>query len=300
MADVIDPSRTTYRFVHNPHSGNANRNAAIRREVDNFIQHSGLRADLVETSHPTHATQLARQAVAEGCNVIVAMGGDGTMNEVARAVVHTDATFGLIPGGSGNGLGRHLGLQGSISQALDTLIKGRVRPIDTGEINHHPFINVMGVGYDAELSGRLNHLTHRGLWPYLREGVNLWRKYQPTKFRIRHAGETRELFALMVAVANSDQYGYDCFISPGAQVDDGLLNLVIVKPINALQFAPLAYRMRRGTADQSPHVQLLSGDRFVIESDSETALHTDGEVIGKATQIEVAVRPQSLRMLVPA
>lgn len=300
MADVIDPSRTTYRFVHNPHSGNASRNAKIRAAVESFIQRENLRADLVETFHPTHATHLSRQAVADGCDVIVAMGGDGTMNEVAQAVAHSDAVFGLIPGGSGNGLGRHLGLQGSIPQALTTLINGRIRSIDTGEANRQPFFNIMGIGYDAELSVMFNRLTRRGLWPYLREGLKLWRSYRPAEYTVHGPGGTLTIEALMVAVANSDQYGYNCFISPGAEVDDSLLNLVLVKPVSALQFVPLAYRMRCGTADKSPHVKLLSGDRFLIETNVSSPIHTDGEVHEPTSRVEVGVRPQSLRMLVPA
>lgn len=300
MSDLIDPSRTTYRFVHNPHSGNSARNARIRTAVEEFIRAQRLNATVVETDAPTHATRLARQAVDEGCDVVVAMGGDGTMNEVAQAVVGSPVIFGLIPGGSGNGLGRHLGLQGSIPQVLETLIRGRIRSIDTGEAAGHPFFNVMGVGYDAALSERFNRLTRRGLRSYLREGIKLWRSYPPARYTIRQGDTTVTTEALMVAVANSDQYGYDCYIAPGARVDDALLNLVVVKPISALQFGPLAFRMRWGTADRSPHVRLMSGTQFIIETDRPQPIHTDGEVRASASQLVVNAVPRSLRMLVPA
>lgn len=300
MSDVIDPTRTIYRFVHNPHSGNPARNAKIRAAVEQFIRARQLKATVVETGAPAHATQLAREAVSEGCDVVVAMGGDGTMNEVAQAVVGSPVIFGLIPGGSGNGLGRHLGLQGSIPQALETLMGGRIRSIDTGEAARQPFFNVMGVGYDAVLSERFNRLTRRGLRSYLREGIRLWRSYPPARYTIHRGDETLTTDALMVAVANSDQYGYNCYIAPGARVDDARLNLVVVKPISALQFVPLALRMRQGSADRSPHVQLMSGERFVIETDQPQPLHTDGEVRAATSRLEVNVVPRSLRMLVPA
>ncbi len=300
MPAVIDPARTTYRIVHNPHSGDARRNARIVRATEQFIRDHRLRADRVETTGPTHATQLARQAIAEGCDVVVAMGGDGTMNEVAQAVVGSGVPFGLIPSGSGNGLGRHLGLHGPIEHTLAALVTGSIRSIDTGTADGRPFFNVMGIGYDAALSVRFNALTDRGLWPYLREGLKLWRAYRPANYTLQANDKVLHRVALMVAVANSDQYGYNCFIAPGAKVDDGRMSLVVVKPISALGFVPLAYRLRRGTAHQSPHVEGWEGEKFIIERTEAGPLHTDGEVHSSPARVEVNTLPRSLQILVPA
>jgi len=298
MPASINPARTTYRVIHNPKSGNASRNARNRQAAERFFRERRIQADFVETAGPNHATALAAQAVNDGCPIIVAMGGDGTMNEVARAVTHSDAVLGLIPCGSGNGLGRHLGLQGSVLQSLHALVSGRVREIDTGTADQHPFFNVTGIGYDADLSVRFNSLTDRGFWPYLRTSINLWRKYRPSRYVIHEGQQTHEFTALMVAVANSDQYGYNCFIAPGAKVDDGLLNLTVVRPVGALGFTALAYRMRRGSTAKSPAITLLTSDRFTIERPQPGYLHTDGEVHEAPARIDVAVQPRSLRILV--
>ena len=300
MTASIDPARTTFRIVHNPQSGHASKNAQTRAFAAQFFRDKGVQTEFAETQSSGHATVLAQQAVDEGCDVIVAMGGDGTMNEVAQAVNHSAAVFGLIPCGSGNGLGRHLGLHGPLQQSLEALLSGRIRLIDTGRANQQPFFNVMGVGFDADLSGHFNRLQSRGLWPYLRTGINLWRRYQPATYTIQFGNQTTTLSALMIAVANSDQYGYNCFISPGSKVDDGQLNLTVVKPVSLLGFAALAYRLRRGSAAKSPYLKLLCSDHFTIEREQAGSLHTDGEVHQTTARVEVTVQPASLRILVPA
>ncbi len=300
MTVPIDPARTTFRVVHNPHSGHAAKNAQTRAIAAQFFRDRGIPAKFIATQSPGHATVLAQQAVDEGCDVIVAMGGDGTMNEVAQAVNHSTAVFGLIPCGSGNGLGRHLGLHGSLQRTLESLVTGRIRMIDTGRANQRPFFNVMGVGFDADLSEQFNRLQSRGFWPYFRTGINLWRRYRPATYTIRFGDQTATLSALMIAVANSDQYGYNCFISPGAKVDDGQLNLTVVKPVNLFGFATVAYRLRRGSAAKSPYLTMFCHDRFTIERTNAGSMHTDGEVHQTNAQVDVAVQPASLRILVPA
>jgi diacylglycerol kinase (ATP) len=300
MPDQLDPSRTTYRIVHNPVSGSTAQNARLRRTTERFFEDRGVAVDFVETTHPTHATTLAQEAIDAGCDVVIAMGGDGTMNEVATAVTRSDAVFGLIPGGSGNGLGRHLGLHGPLPRTLQALLTGRVHSIDTGTANGLPFFNVMGIGYDADLSVEFNRLTQRGLWSYLKTGVNFWRNYPPERYVIRQDERQTEINALMIAVANSDQYGYNCYVAPGAKVDDGELNLTAIKPIRAYGFVPLAARLRFGTVRTSPAAQLMAGKTFIIERPSAGIIHTDGEVHQTSARVEVAVQPQSLKILVPA
>ena len=156
------------RFIFNPHSGSNRRNPYLRDRATAFIKERGLDATLVSTERPRHATELARQAVADGCGLVVAIGGDGTMNEVASALVDTPAVFGLIPCGSGNGLGRHVGIRKPNHGAFDTLLNGRPLPIDTGLVNGFAFFNAMGLGFEADIAVRFSRLTNRGLTGYVR------------------------------------------------------------------------------------------------------------------------------------
>lgn len=132
------------RFIFNPYSGHNRRNPHLRLRAAAFIQERGLDATVVDTLRPGHGTELAAAAVREGCGLVVAIGGDGTMNEVASALVDTPVLFGLIPCGSGNGLGRHVGIRRPDDGAFHTLLHGRPLPIDTGLVNGFPFFNAMG------------------------------------------------------------------------------------------------------------------------------------------------------------
>lgn len=289
-----------YRFIFNPRSGHNARNPRLLHHTRDFISAHRLDATLVATERPRHATELARRAVAEGCDVVVAVGGDGTMNEVGTALVGTAATLGLIPCGSGNGLGRHLGIPGPGRGAFRTLLQGRPRLIDTGTANGLPFFNAMGLGFDAEISDRFTRVTRRGFGAYVRTTLAVWRSFQPITVTVRTDTAQLESPAFIVAVANSDQYGNDCYIAPGARVDDGLFDLTIIKPVGLWAALPLAVRLFTGRLEGSPQVARLRAARFTIGRGAPGLIHTDGEVHPTFAMVEVALRPQSLRVLVPS
>ncbi|MFH1499559.1 MAG: diacylglycerol kinase family protein [Verrucomicrobiota bacterium] len=288
------------RFIFNPRSGHNARNPYLLERTRLFIAEHRLDADVVLTSHPRHATELARRAVDEGCDRVVAIGGDGTLNEVAAALVNTPAALGLIPCGSGNGLGRHLGIPGPGKGAYRTLLTGRVRQIDTGTAAGIPFFNAMGVGFDAEISTRFNHLHRRGLGAYIRTGFKAWNDYRPEHYRIQNGTSSVETAAFIATVANSDQYGNDCFIAPGASVDDGQLDLTLLTKVNLLTALPLAARLFAGKIGGGAGVIRLRGDHFTITRERPGPLHTDGEVHETGATIDVRVLPRSLNIVVPA
>ncbi len=288
-------------FIFNPQSGRNRRRPGLAAAIRDFIAARALDAQLRTTEGPGHATELARTAVHAGAEVIVAVGGDGTMNEIAQGVVHTPAALALVPCGSGNGLALHLGLPLSplAALAVATGPAGRIAAVDTGEADGRPFFNAMGVGLDAEVSARFNRLTRRGLPAYVRTAWRTWREVRPQCVTISGGGRTERLNALLVAVANSDQYGNHARIAPGARVDDGRLDLVAVRATGLPGALALVPRLFLGTLDRSPHVLRLGGTRFTIERDGPGALHTDGETHPAGARVEVAVRPRSLRLVVP-
>lgn len=287
------------RFIFNPHSGHNRRSPRLLNRTRDFIREHRLDATLVATERPLHATELAREAIDDGCDLIVAIGGDGTMNEVAAALVNTPATLGLIPCGSGNGLGRHLGIPGPNRKAFETLLHGTTRLIDSGQANGRAFFNVMGLGFDAEISERFTQVTRRGFGAYIRTTLSAWRSYQPQKVVIRSDREKLTTTAFILSVANSDQFGNNCYIAPGAKVDDGILNLTVLKPVNVLQAVPLGLRLFSARLTGSPQVEQLTGTRFVIERPAAGLIHTDGEPFSTERQVVVTVSPRSLRVLVP-
>jgi len=288
------------RFIFNPRSGHNAKNPHLLGRARAFIREHALDAEVVLTEHPRHATDLARRAIDDGCGLVVAIGGDGTLNEVAAGLVGTPAVFGLIPCGSGNGLGRHLGIPGPGKGAFRTLIEGRVRTIDTGEVNGIPFFNAMGFGFDAEIADRFNRLTQRGLTSYVRTTLGALFDYRAQPCHIRNGVASLQTTAFLLTVANSDQYGNDCFIAPGAQVDDGQLDLTVITRANLFNAAPLAARLFLKKIGGSTSVARFRGTNFTIERAAPGLVHTDGETHYAPAILEVNVRPLSLRVMVPA
>ncbi len=287
------------RFIFNPHSGSNRRNPYLRARAAAFIQERGLDATVVSTERPRHATELARQAVAEGCGLVVAIGGDGTMNEVATALVDTPAVFGLIPCGSGNGLGRHVGIRKPGDGAFCTLLEGRPMPIDTGLVNGFAFFNAMGLGFEADIAVRFSRQTSRGLAGYIRVGFPSFFAHQPERCTVRHAGGTAEVDAFTLAVMNSDQYGNDARVAPGAKLDDGRFELISVPQVGFLGACGMLYRLGTDSFDQVKAVTRFSGPEFVIERAKPGWIHTDGEPRATTSKLEITLKPKSLRIMVP-
>ena len=289
-------------FILNPTSGRNRRRPTLATHLRDFIASRSLDATVVTTDEPGHATRLARDAAVAGGKIVVAVGGDGTMNEVAQGLLHTPAALALVPCGSGNGLALHLGVPTALLPALE-LVAGsgaRIARIDTGDANGHPFFNAMGLGLDADVSRRFNTLTSRGLPAYVRTALAALREIRSERVVISTAEQRETLDILLVAVANSDQYGNNACIAPGARVDDGSLDLVAVRPVGIVGATTLAARLFSGRFDQSPHVSRLRGSRFVIERAAPGLIHTDGETHATGATVSVVVHPRSLRIVVPA
>jgi diacylglycerol kinase (ATP) len=253
------------RFIFNPYSGSNRRNPYLRDRAAAFIKERGLDATVVDTLRPRHATELAAQAVADGCQLVVAIGGDGTMNEVATALVDTPAVFGLIPCGSGNGLGRHVGIRKPGAGAFRTLLEGQAMPIDTGLVNGFAFFNAMGLGFEADIAVRFSRQTRRGLAGYIRVGLPSFFAHQPETVKVRHAGRMAHLEAFTLAVMNSDQYGNDARVAPGAKLDDGRFELISVPRVGFLSACGMLYRLGTDSFDQVKAVTRFSGAEFTVE-----------------------------------
>ncbi len=290
------------RIVFNPRSGRPRRISPVLPLLRRFISERALDADLVCTEGPGHATEIARDAVAAGCLRVVAVGGDGTVNEVAQALIHTPAALGLVPCGSGNGLALHLGLPRSLSGALElaTGTNGRVAELDTGVVNGLPFVNVMGLGLDADVSQRFNRLARRGLAAYAATALSAFLNRETARCHVTAGGQREAVEATLITVANSDQYGNHAKIAPRARVDDGVLDLVAVGPVGLLSGCLLGVRLFTGSLDSSARVRRIRAARFVIERPGAGIIHTDGETHMAGAQIEVSVRPRSLRVIVGA
>jgi len=300
-SDTREAMEGKMRLIFNARSGRLRRNAQLLPLLRNFIAARALDAELFLTEGPCHATFLAREAVLDGCARVIAVGGDGTVNEVAQAVRHTPAVLGIVPTGSGNGLARHLHLPNSAAAALELAAAAspRIADLDTGTVNGRPFFNAMGLGLDAEISRRFNRLTRRGLPAYVRTalGAFLTCRTEPCVIAAEERSDAMDI--MLIAIANSDQYGNGARIAPGARADDGLLDLVAVGRVGPIGAVILGARLFLGSFDRGSSVRRLRGPRFRIERTAPGIIHTDGEVHPADAHLEVVVHPRSLRVIIP-
>jgi YegS/Rv2252/BmrU family lipid kinase len=252
------------------------------------------------TERARHAAELAARAVASGQELVVAVGGDGTMNEVAGALVGQATVLGLVPCGSGDGLGRHLGIHGSLDHVFNVLRQGRPRTIDSGVADGHPFFSVAGLGLEAEIARDFNQRTNRGLLGYVATVPVSFLRSRTQDLMLTYDGRTEKLRVTSVAVANTRQWGNNAFIAPSARVDDGALDLVALAPATFLNAPATVLRLFNGTLEKSSRAAFRRAARFVIERAEPGPLQTDGEVHGAGTRVEFEVRPASLRVMCPA
>jgi len=221
------------------------------------------------------------------------------MNEVATGLVDTPTRFGLIPCGSGNGLGRHLGIRRPGQGAFRTLLGTNSLAIDTGVVNGAPFFNAMGLGFEADIAVRFSKLTRRGLPGYFRVGLPSFLSHHAEDLTVQHAGGSTPLQAFTLAVMNSDQYGNDARVAPGAKMDDGLFELVSVPRVGFFGACGMLYRLGTDSFDQVKAVTRISGHQFVIERAKPGWIHTDGEPRALTSRLEISLKPKSLRIMVP-
>jgi diacylglycerol kinase (ATP) len=253
------------------------------------------------TEYPGHARLLAAEEVARGTDVVIAWGGDGTVNEVGAALAFSPTALGIVPAGSGNGFGRALGLPRSPAAALATAFEGISRLVDLGEVGGRLFVNVAGLGLDAAIAHRFAEgPRERGLHVYVRLAASeLWR-HRPGRYVLEGDGFRHEGHALIVAIANSPQYGNGAVIAPGAVVDDGELDVVVVAPASRIGNMLRARRLFTGTLYRDPGVWARRTRAVRIEADAPVLFHVDGEPCVGEGPLDVKVHPRSLVVRVPS
>ena len=254
-----------------------------------------------ETLGRGDAATAARHALDAGSDRVVVWGGDGTLNEVATSLLDSGMRLGVIPGGSGNGLARGLGLPLDVAAAVRVAMLGRPRDIDTGLANGRSFLNLAGIGFDAAVAGRFNTSNlRRGLVPYLTSIYREWRTVAPQHFRIRlDESIPVEIDADLVVVCNGQQYGHGARVAPGASFDDGFLDVVAVPGITAARILGHGWRLFNGTVAKVPGVFAGRARRVQISHARPLPIHLDGEVNGAETTRTFEVRPRSLRVMTP-
>ena len=283
-------------FVVNPISGTQGKKA-ILKWIDERLDQSIYDYSIVKTEYAGHATQIAANAVKEKVDVVVAIGGDGTINEIARSLVHTNTALGIIPCGSGNGLARHLRIPMEPKAAIDVLNRGHELCIDYGKINNIPFFCTCGVGFDAFISLKFADSGKRGLLTYLENTLHESLTYQPETYEIENEEGTMKYKAWLIACGNASQYGNDAYIAPQASLTDGLMDVTIMEPFTVLDVPSLSFQLFNKTIDQNSRVKKMRAKKIKIHRVNDGVMHFDGDPLMAGKDLEVEIVPAGLRVI---
>lgn len=283
----------------NPISGTANKDylpETIRQVVDSSIFDLSIRF----TQRPNHAYQLAKEAAGNGYYGVIAVGGDGTVNETASALCDTNTALGIVPNGSGNGLARHLDIPMDINEALEIINNRNIGQYDYCTANNHPFFCTCGVGFDAQVSAKFAKSGKRGPLSYVKSAVSEYLKYRPQSYRITSPEGTIAEKAFIIACGNASQYGNNAYIAPNADMQDGLIDVTVILPITPLDTAMLGILLFSRHIDQDTNIISFRTPSLTIERDKSGIMHLDGETMMMPEKIEIRCHHLGLKVFTPA
>ena len=290
-------TKKTISFIINPISGTHKKDSwpeIIRQTIDS----SRFDIRIYFSEREGHASELALRQVEKGVKYIVAVGGDGTVNEVAKSLRDTPAAMGIVPCGSGNGLARHLHIPLKLTDALRLINNASVINIDYGLVNDMPFFCTFGTGFDARISHVFAKAKKRGFWTYLRLIIKEFFSYRSEKYKLKVDDNTLKTEAILLTVANSAQYGNNGYISPRADITDGKLDVCIVRPVSKFRAAFLAVRLLRKSIDKSSFYHTIRGEKITIRRKHEGEVHLDGNPYMMEKKLKVTIVPKGLKVLV--
>lgn len=284
-------------FIINLISGTSDK-AAIPGLIDQYLDKTQFEYEIAVTQYAGHASEIAAKAKDDGVDVVVAIGGDGTVNEVARAIVHSSTALGIIPCGSGNGLARHLLLPLNVRKAIEVINRCEIRQLDYGIINDYPFFCTCGMGFDAFVSMKFAEAGKRGPITYvenvLREGL----KYKPETYTIEDDNGTLRYKAFLISCANASQYGNNAYIAPQASMSDGLMDVIIMEPFDVFEAPQISIEMFSKTLDKNSKIKTFRTRHLHIHRDKPGVIHYDGDPVMTGADIDIELKPKGINIIV--
>jgi diacylglycerol kinase (ATP) len=292
-------AREKIAFIINPNAGRR-RSKNLVTSISRYLDMERYDPVFRFTKYAGHAPKLASRLLDDGYGRIVAVGGDGTVNEVASSLVERKASLGIIPTGSGNGLARYLNIPVRLAQAVKVLNHGSTFSIDAGKLNKHWFFCTCGVGFDARIGHKFAKSNKRGLRSYVRTIIREFRKYRPGKYKFTVDGEKFSRRAFLITIANAGQYGNNAYIAPSARIDDGWFDICIVKPFPLFKTLSLGLRLFNKSIERTPYVEVNRGKEIIFRKPKKKyVFHYDGEPVKfKNTKIKISMHHNCLEVLV--
>ena len=285
-------------FIINPVSGVMEKDNVID-VIESLFHDSGLDYNVRFTTKAGHAVSICNEEIEKGANTIIAVGGDGTINEIAGVLKDTAIVMGIIPSGSGNGLARHLHISMNIRKAIKLVLKNNIKKIDTASINDELFVSIAGVGFDALVARKFAKSRRRGFISYLKIVTEKYPKYKPKEYEIRFDNHIEKVKALFITFNNSDQFGYNTAIAPHASVSDGFLDLCIAQKPPIVAIPRLANLLYWRKIDQSKYISTYKSKEFTVNTPKSNWVNVDGEPRRLGKELKVRIYPESLNVIVP-
>jgi diacylglycerol kinase (ATP) len=288
----------SFHFILNPISGPNRDPKKIRESIDTIFKgFPSFSYKIIETEYAGHARILAKKCAEESIDCVVAIGGDGTVNEIASGLVGTDTGLGIIPAGSGNGFARNLSIPLNHRKAIYHLCNAEKHEIDTAKMNEHFFLGVAGIGFDAHISDCFSKVKIRGKWPYFKLSTLEFFKYKTKQYSIEVDEKCISENAFLVSVANSKEYGNGAIIAPKADSADGFLDLCIIHKFPVYYIPILVKHIFFGSINKSRYTTYIKGKNIELNSDKLMISHVDGEPISASEKISISINPKSLYVL---
>ena len=284
-------------FIINPLSGSGKKKelpAMIQHELDNNV----FDPEIVYTKYRGHGTILAREFVVRGFQIVVAVGGDGTVNEVACSLIHTETSLGIIPIGSGNGLARHLSIPMNVKKAVQQLNQSESIFMDYGLVNEHPFFCTCGTGFDAYVSAEFAKGKKRGVMRYIEKMITGYFSYKSQNYHLQGTGIDLKTKAFVMTFANASQWGNNAYIAPQASVQDGKIDISIMSSFPIIAIPTLALQLFAKTIDKDLFMTTLRTDEITLTREESGPFHYDGEPYVEGTEIQVKTIHDGLKVLV--
>ena len=283
------------QFIINPISG-VGKQKTVEQLVSSLLDHEQFDVSIVYTQHAKHAIELSALAAKEKIDIVVAVGGDGSVNEVGRSLINTSTALAVIPAGSGNGLARHMNIPLNIEKAIRLLNNYQIKEIDTVTINDEVFIGTAGIGFDAHIGWKFSEYGKRGFMSYIKLTFNEFFKYAPSQYELWIDDEKIETEAFLITFANSSQYGNNAYIAPNAVIDDGYMRVMIMQKFPLASSLGVGYKLFNKKLANSKFVKEYKAKHIKI-SNPESKMHIDGEPVRSDKQLDIRVVPKSLKIV---
>ena len=283
-----------FLFVVNPISGKGNKSKVVAT-IEREMLKAGEKFSVVYTEYARHAIEITKKAVDEAYDVVVAVGGDGSVNEVGKSLVGTETALGIVPCGSGNGLALHLGIPLNVKKAVLKLLTSCERKIDTASINGKVFLSIAGIGFDAHIGWKFAEFGRRGLLSYAQLSAKEFFGYKSKEYILEIDGKEIVSNAFLISFTNSGQYGNNFWIDPKAKLDDGFVSICILEKFPFTSTLDILYRTFTKKLEQSKYFKIIKAKEIRVKK-GFSLLHLDGEPDSSETELHIKVNPRSLKL----